>query len=264
MSVVTLTATATATAENGVDLWVAEGKSRYPLFMAAFCGRADAVSFLLQMGAESGGRGPANKLDCICAQDVNGDTALHAAALNGNLQRLLLLYHVRSVRNKQGLVPASLCASTGAASFPVLPTTIGNTAYAADGYIRTLPQGSTRASTLILWVESRFQAGETAAGIFGCDFDHLAVVIRFHGSRWTKCCDAGANCVYFYDRCAVTAEASSQWEVSSSYDESARPPSSRASTKRGPPPRCGTWTPFCCSTGAGTRSCFWSWPIGTP
>ena len=226
--------------ENGMDLWVADAKYRYPLFIAAFYGRFDAVAFLLEVGAA--------KLDCINAKDVNGDTALHAAALNGNTQCIeLLLFYVRAGPNKQGLSPklisenrivspaAAVASPTrnaddeGGWSHLEVINTIGNA--------RTSPRGpsKTRNTILIDTIESQFRAAYTnkdansppkrpdsiGYAIYGCSFGQLVYLLQTYGSRWCKCYDASSDSYYFYDRMSILNAniVSSCWDRPPTFDE---------------------------------------------
>lgn len=93
--------------ENGADLWVLDGRGRYPLFMCSLQGYVDCVSFLLEIATTTGG-----KWTYIESGDNNGDTALHAACLTGQIQVVtLLLFFLRNNENKKGMYQYSLLLS---------------------------------------------------------------------------------------------------------------------------------------------------------
>lgn len=83
---------------SGADLLLSDGNGRSALFIAAAMNRTDCVQYLidcLDMNEEY-----------LCAQDVRGDTPLHAAACNGSTDSLLLLLQCGIsplMTNKKGL-----------------------------------------------------------------------------------------------------------------------------------------------------------------
>lgn len=229
--------------ENGADLFVADAKYRYPLFIASFYGRFDAVSFLLEVGATT-------KLDCINAKDINGDTALHAAALNGNTQCIvLLLYYIRAGPNKQGLTP-KLISEKRIITPPVAASPVRVSDDGEDGgswsheevintiaNARTSPRGPSRTRNTILIdnIESQFRDAYTkkdtntpirrpdviATAIYGCSFGQLVYLLQTYGSRWCKCYDTASDSYYFYDRLSILNSnvVSSCWDRPPTFDE---------------------------------------------
>jgi ankyrin repeat protein len=189
--------------ENGADMWLTDVKGRFPLFVAAFLGRVDCVSFLLELGAgkttstarrKSGTatNTPRDPIaDFIGAKDKQGDTALHASCLCGHIQcSMLLIYFLRCDKNRQGLSPDQLASRAGHAHL----------------------------ARLMQHVEGLKAQEKTSAEIFGCTFEDLSAVTLYYGSRWVKLYDCTANSVYYFDR--VTN--ASQWERPVTYDESPR------------------------------------------
>lgn len=167
--------------EFGVDLWVADPKGRYPLFMNSFHGRTDCVTLLVELGV-------AKNKNFVTSKDKQGDSALHAAAMCGHFNCvLLLLYWLDNERNKQGLTPLDLAKRAK----------------------------HTHITALIEHVESKRAQNETTLQIFRCSFDSLAAVTLAHGSRWTKVYDSENDSVYYYDRILLV----SQWERPQLFDE---------------------------------------------
>ena len=209
--------------ENGFDLWIADAKNRYPLFIAAFYGRVESVAFLLEQGAGTGtGAGTKSKMDCINGKDVNGDTALHAAALNGNMQCiLLLLYYIRSCANRQGLSPQMIAATPNAtgttlekvhqttaeivgSDYSNITVTVNNSSFGcvltSNAVNDTLATDScNRNVNLIKSIENQCRSGMDVCSIYGCDFDTLASNIIYYSTRWVKCYDSYENSYYYYD-----------------------------------------------------------------
>lgn len=168
--------------EFGVDLWVADPKGRFPLFINSFQGRVDCVTLLIEFGV-------AKNKKLVSAKDKQGDTALHAACMCGHFGCVvLLLYWLSNEANKQGLTPLALA-------------------------IRTK---HTNIASLVEYIEGRRLNGESSEAIFQCSFDSLAAVTLAHGSRWTKLYDHTNDSVYFYDRVLLI----SQWDRPETYDES--------------------------------------------
>lgn len=227
-----------------------DAKNRYPLFMAAFYGRVDCVAFLLDLAAIGAtnakkSKPKSSKLEYVIAKDVNGDTAAHAASLNGNMQCiLLLLYYIRCSANKQGLSPAMITANNNSGSgtkldlSAVATITVGNSSFdpsimhSQEQCNGNMSRQQQRTVQLINSIENRFRSGETAEAIYGCTFEQLSSTILYYGSRWVKCYDASANSYYYYDRCAESVAvalaysggnaeevAYSQWEQPETYDE---------------------------------------------
>ena len=206
--------------------------------MAAFYGRVDAVAFLLELGSAgysaAGGnsaRGSKHKMDCILAKDVNGDSALHAATLSGNLQCVeLLLYFIRGSANKQGLSPQAIAAKmvppaeSDEAGLGLLSScTIGNSAFDGSRSTFVSGPGNKRLVHLICSIEARFRGGENALSIYGCPFDHYSAIVQYYGGRWVKCYDASLECYYYYDYCATGEEwlPYSTWERPDTFDMAA-------------------------------------------
>ena len=167
--------------EYGMDLWTCDSKWRYPLFINAFQGRVDCVALLIELACQ---KDPT----LIAAQDVQGDSALHAACLCGHIQVVtLLLYFLRDVPNKQGIRPHQLA----------------------------LRAGQEALANYVYQIDEQKEYGATSYDIFECGFENLAAVTLYYGSRWTKLYDVYNDAVYYYDR--VTT--SSQWQRPDSYDE---------------------------------------------
>jgi len=167
--------------EFGVDLWVADTKGRYPLFMNSFQGRVDCVTLLIEFGI-------AKRKDLVCAKDKQGDSALHVACMCGHFACVvLLLYWLSNDANKQGLTPHTLAVRTNHANI----------------------------ASLVEYVEGRRANGESSETIFQCSFDSLAAVTLTHGSRWTKLYDHINDSLYYYDRVLLV----SQWDRPQTYDE---------------------------------------------
>ena len=168
--------------ENGADLWIADSKQRYPLYIQCFFGRADNVAFLLNAVQLRG-----NALELISTRDMNGDSALHVASLCGQTGcAALLLYFLPNEPNAKGLTPDALAERAG----------------------------HLRIQQMILHVQQQRDQGVGSETIFGCSFEHIAQAIVHHGSRWTKCYSAEHNCCYYLDR----PTGSSCWEQPELYD----------------------------------------------
>ena len=177
-----------------------------------------------------------SKIDLIQSKDVNGDTCLHAAALNGNTQCIMmLLYFIRSSPNKQGFLPKTIALnSTNTSCAGVQDDVIISTI--ANG--RSSPRGvsKTRNAKLIQFIEDQFiqvsaninsyaavsYPYAVAYHVYGCTFEQLNYVIYTYKSRWCKCYDPASDSYYYYDQCFVVNNtlASSQWERPLMYDES--------------------------------------------
>ena len=169
--------------EFGVDLWVADLKGRYPLFINSFQGRADCVSFLIELGVSK-------NVKFISAKDKQGDTALHAACMCGHVCcAVLLIYWVDNDPNKKDLTPLMLAERAG----------------------------HQHIARLIEYVESKRANGELSEEIFQCGFDNLAAVTLAHGSRWTKLYDHVNDAVYYHDR----IQNISQWDRPRMFDQDA-------------------------------------------
>jgi ankyrin repeat protein len=167
--------------EFGVDLWVADPKGRYPLFINSFQGRVDCVTLLIEFGV-------AKNKKLVSAKDKQGDSALHAACMCGHFGCVvLLLYWLSNDPNKQGLTPHALAIRT---KHPHI-------------------------ASLVEYIEGRRANGESSEAIFQCSFDSLAAVTLAHGSRWTKLYDHVNDSVYFYDRALLV----SQWDRPQTFDE---------------------------------------------
>eukprot|EP00602_Paraphysomonas_sp_CaronLab_P009640 CAMPEP_0185021000 /NCGR_PEP_ID=MMETSP1103-20130426/3649_1 /TAXON_ID=36769 /ORGANISM="Paraphysomonas bandaiensis, Strain Caron Lab Isolate" /LENGTH=1577 /DNA_ID=CAMNT_0027552265 /DNA_START=163 /DNA_END=4896 /DNA_ORIENTATION=+ len=167
--------------EYGVNLWTADPKWRYPLFLNSFQGRVDCVALLIELAL-------LKNEALISAQDVQGDTALHAAVINGHIQcTSLLLFFLRDHPNSKGLRPSQLAQRAG----------------------------HNQLANFVYQIDQRKEYGETSCDIFECTFENLAAVTLYYGSRWTKLYDAYNNEVYYYDRVL----GNSQWHRPDSYDE---------------------------------------------
>lgn len=170
--------------EYGVDLWVADAKQRYPLFMSCFFGKADCVSFLIELGVS-------RDYSLICQKDFQGDTALHVACLCGHVQcASLLLCVLPGEPNHKGLYPHELAAKAG----------------------------HLQLSNYVYHVDSLKAQDVSPYDIFQCTFSQLSSVTLYYGSRWTKLYDDSNNCLYYFDRVLGT----SQWDRPQSYDENLR------------------------------------------
>lgn len=167
--------------ENGMDLWTCDSKYRYPLFINSFQGRVDCVALLIELGCQ---KDPS----LIAAQDIQGDSALHAACLCGHFQCVsLLLYYLRDVPNKQGILPHQLAQKANHHEI----------------------------ANFVYHVDEQKEYGATSYDIFECTFDQLAATTLYYGSRWTKLYDIYNDALYYYDR--VTS--ASQWHRPAFYDE---------------------------------------------
>jgi hypothetical protein len=135
------------------------------------------VSFLIEIAVSS------NKAELLSHKDIQGDTALHAAALKGNLLCCeLLLYYLRNEPNNQGIKAGSLAHRVGQARISNM----------IDFYSVQFTDPSVAAS---------LEAATTAAEVvFECKFELLSSVLLYHGSRWTKLYDPTHNSTYYYDR----------------------------------------------------------------
>lgn len=170
---------------NGADLFVREGKDRYPLFFAAFNGRADCVAFLLELksSGEIQGKIAPQALLQITAVDKAGDSALHAAAMQGfTLIAMQLSYFLRNLPNAAGYTPADLAARAG----------------------------HTHIQQMLLYIEDCRNMQMSPKEIFGCNsFAEISsVILSGHPSRWQKLYDLDSDTCYYSDR--VTGMV--QWE----------------------------------------------------
>jgi ankyrin repeat protein len=246
--------------ENGANLWIKdEAKGRMPLFIASFFGRADCVSFLLDLANKkkeqqqqqlssvstddqmnssikrkklpsvmSSGNSssslslsvstasnspfsptsPAfaplsttrsvsdNIFEGIKCQDIQGDTALHVAALTGHIScvHLLLFYLSNNVRNKQNLRPSDLAMKANHSNISQLIENIEK--------MKTEGNGSRTESS-----EQRLTGNYEM--VFGTnDFNFFSSVILYYGSRWGKSYDMTYQSYYYIDY--ITNQ--SQWE----------------------------------------------------
>jgi uncharacterized protein len=167
--------------EYGMDLWTCDSKWRYPLFINSFQGRVDCVALLIELGCQ---KDPS----LIAAQDIQGDSPLHAACLCGHVKCVsLLLYFLRDVPNKQGIMAHQLAQKAGHHDL----------------------------ANFVYQVDEQKEYGATPYDIFECSFENLAAVTLYYGSRWTKLYDIYNDATYFYDR----ATAQSQWDRPAFYDE---------------------------------------------
>jgi ankyrin repeat protein len=95
--------------ENGANLWVPDSKSRYPLFFATFHNRVDCVAYLMELAIAD-----ERKHVFARARDVQGDSALHVAAIKGQLPCcVLLLFLLQNDQNNQGITPYQLATNAG-------------------------------------------------------------------------------------------------------------------------------------------------------
>jgi uncharacterized protein len=168
--------------EYGIDVWIQDTKLRYPLFINSFQGKVDCVSLLIDIALYR------NQHTLISSKDFQGDTALHAACLTGNIQCVsLLVYHIRDSYNKQGLLAYQLAEKAGYHDL----------------------------ARYVYGIEQRKLLGETSYDIFQCSFEELSSITLYYGTRWCKLYDVSHDEVYYYDR--VLSQ--SQWGRPEDYDE---------------------------------------------
>jgi ankyrin repeat protein len=163
---------------QGCNIWITDSKNRYPLFICAFFGRLDCVCFLIEVAINTG------KQSALVHKDIQGDTALHAAALRGHLSCCeILSYYVRDEANGHGILAHQLAQRVGQARIANVISFYTNqfSASAANGNVSD-------------------SASAAAEIIFECKFDVLSSVLLYYGSRWTKLYDVGHGSVYYYDR----------------------------------------------------------------
>lgn len=123
-----------------------------------------------------------HKLDHITHCDAQGDSALHAAALKGNMYCVeLLLYYVRNHQNNHGITPSQLATRTGNIRI----------ANMIDFYSSQFGH---------VYATSHADIHTQAEAVFECTFDMLSSVLLSYGSRWTKLFDVTHRAAYYYDR----------------------------------------------------------------
>jgi ankyrin repeat protein len=203
--------------ENGANLWLPdENKGRMPLFIASFFGRADCVSFLLDLAnkkqmtmatipldtnrkkstrfsnnnitaggssSSSSSHPPLSHQDSVSFQDKAGDTALHVAALCGHMNcvYLLLFYMSNQIRNKQNLLPSDLASKAN----------------------------HQQIGKLIEDIDGMKSQNKPYLDVFGTeDFHYFSSILLYYGSRWGKSYDLNFQTYYYIDY--VTNQ--SQWE----------------------------------------------------
>lgn len=135
--------------------------------------------------------------------DVQGDTPLHAAALNGHVQSCILLQTcIRLIPNKNSITPLML----------------------AKRFLQKNPQdlGAQRLVTCMTRIEDRLKQGESIHTIYGCPLDTWFATVLYYGSRWYKSYDYANSSYYYSDRVGSLDGSWSSWVMPDTYDEAPR------------------------------------------